>query len=382
MADKRDYYEVLGTQKGASDEEIKKAYRTSVKKYHPDLHPDDKECEEKMKEVNEAWECLSDPEKKAKYDQFGHAGIDPSYGAGGMGGFSGFSDMGDIGDIFNSFFGGNPFGGSSSRNNANAPRRGQDIETTVEIDFMEACNGTKRDININRTEQCPDCYGSGAAPGTSTQTCSDCRGTGYVTSMRRTMLGMTQSTSPCSRCGGKGKVVTTPCSKCRGSGRFTQKKNITVNIPAGIDNGLIIQDRGKGHAGMNGGPSGDLHVRVVVRPHEIFERDGYDIHTEVPITFMQAALGGEVSIPTIDGNQPYTVKEGTQNGDKVRFRGSGVKKLNRTDRGDQYVVFNVEVPRNLNKKQKELLKAFDESLNKSNYTNRNKFFEKLKNIFE
>lgn len=380
MAEKRDYYEVLGLSKGASEDEIKKAYRACVKKYHPDLHPDDKQCEEKMKEVNEAYECLSDPDKKSRYDQFGHAGIDPSYGGGGgFGGFSGFDDIGDIGDIFSSFFGGSGFG-SSSRSNPNAPRRGQDIETEVVISFMEACNGTKKNITINRMEECPDCGGSGAAAGSSAQTCPDCNGSGYVKTAQRSPLGMISTTRPCGRCGGKGKVISNPCSKCRGSGRVSVSKNITANIPAGIDDGQIINDRGRGHCGMNGGPNGDLHVHVSVRPHEVFDREGYDIYTEIPLTFTQAALGAEITIPCIDGSRSYTVKEGTQTGDRVRFRGYGVTKLNRSDRGDQYVTFTVEVPKNLTKKQKELLKAFDESLGNDNYKKRTGFLDKLKNI--
>jgi len=382
MAEKRDYYEVLGIQKGASEDEIKKAYRASVKKYHPDLHPDDKDCEEKMKEVNEAYECLSDPDKKSRYDQFGHAGLDPSYGggAGGYGGFSGFGDMGDIGDIFSSFFG-SGFGGTSSRSSANAPRKGQDIGIEIDIDFMDACNGVQKDVSFSKTDECSDCHGTGAAPGTSSQTCPDCQGTGYVNVTQR-MIGMvTKIQRPCARCGGKGKVISSPCSKCRGTGRATTQKKLTVTIPAGINDGEVLKQRGQGNVGINGGPAGDLHIQVNVRPHEIFERDGYDIYTEVPITFTQAALGGEITIPCLDGNRPYTVKEGTQPGDKVRFKGYGVKYLNRSMKGDQYVVFNVEVPKNLNKKQKDLLKSFEESLGNNNYNKRTSFIDKLKGIF-
>ncbi len=382
MADKRDYYEVLGLKKGASDDEIKKAYRACVKKYHPDLHPDDKECEEKMKEVNEAYECLTDPDKKAKYDQFGHAGVDPNFGGGGGGGFSGFSgfgDMGDIGDIFSSFFGG---GFGSSRSNPNAPRRGQDIQTYTTIDFMDACNGKKVDIKLNRTEECHDCHGTGAAPGSTTDTCSECHGTGYVKTATRTPLGMMSSQRPCTRCGGKGKVISSPCTKCHGSGRVNAAKTVTVTIPAGIDDGQTLQVRGQGHSGLNGGPSGDLHVTIEVRPDPFFEREGYDIRTEIPITYTQAVLGDEITVPCIDGKVKLTVAEGTQSGTIFRLKGKGVKKINRSDRGDQYVTVNVEVPKNLNKNQKELLRKFEESLGDSNYNKRKGFFEKVKDILK
>lgn len=379
MADKRDYYEVLGIQKGASDDEIKKAYRASVKKYHPDLHPDDKECEEKMKEVNEAYECLSDPEKKSRYDQFGHAGVDPSYG-GGAGEFSGFGDMGDIGDIFSSFFGGG-FGGSS-RSNPNAPRRGQDIETEVTIDFMDACNGKKVEVKVNRMEKCSECSGSGSAPGSSTDTCSECNGRGYVNAAQRTPFGMISSQRPCTRCGGKGKVITNPCPKCKGAGRVSTTQSITVTIPAGIDDGQTLNVRGHGHSGINGGPSGDLHVLINVRPDSFFERDGYDIRTDVPITFTQAVLGDEITVPTIDGKVKINIAEGTQTGTVFRLKGKGVKRLNRNDRGDQYVTVNVEVPKGLNKNQKDLLRKFDESIGDGNYNKRKGFFEKVKDILK
>ena len=379
---KRDYYEVLGLQKGATDEEIKKAYRACVKKYHPDLHPDDKDCEEKMKEVNEAYECLSDPDKKSKYDQFGFAGVDPSYGAGaggggGFSGFSGFGDMGDIGDIFSSFFGGGGFGGSS-RSNPN--RRGQDIQTYVTIDFMDACNGKKVDVKLNRMEQCPDCHGTGSAAGSGTDTCPDCHGTGYVKTAQRTPLGMISSQRPCSRCGGKGKIITNPCSACHGAGRVSVSKTVNVTIPAGIDDGQTLQVRGQGHSGLNGGPAGDLHVTVQVRPDPIFVRDEYDIHTEIPITYGQAVLGSEVTVPCIDGKVKLTIPEGTQSGTVFRLRNKGVKRLNRTDRGDQFVTVNVEVPKNLNKTQKDLLSKFEASLGENNYNKRKSFFDKVKKI--
>ena len=381
---KRDYYEVLGVSKGASEEEIKKAYKKLARKYHPDMNPGDKEAEEKFKEINEANEVLSDPDKKARYDQFGFAGVDPSYGAGaggggGFSGFSGFGDMGDIGDIFSSFFGGGGFGGSS-RSNPNAPRRGQDIQTYVTIDFMDACNGKKVDVKLNRMEQCPDCHGTGSAAGSGTDTCPDCHGTGYVKTAQRTPLGMISSQRPCSRCGGKGKIITNPCSACHGAGRVSVSKTVNVTIPAGIDDGQTLQVRGQGHSGLNGGPAGDLHVTVQVRPDPIFVRDEYDIHTEIPITYGQAVLGSEVTVPCIDGKVKLTIPEGTQSGTVFRLRNKGVKRLNRTDRGDQFVTVNVEVPKNLNKAQKDLLSKFEASLGENNYNKRKSFFDKVKKI--
>lgn len=382
MADKRDYYEVLGVDKSASAEDIKKAYRQLAKKYHPDLNPGNKEAEEKFKEVNEAYEVLSDSDKKARYDQFGHAGVDPSYGGGGYGGgFSGgFGDMGDIGDIFNSFFGGGF--SSSSRSNANAPRRGQDISSDITINFMDACFGKEVEVSINRMEKCPDCGGFGAAAGTSAETCPDCHGSGQVKVTQRTPFGMISSAKPCTRCGGKGKVINNPCSKCHGNGRISVPKKIKVTVPAGIDDGQTLQVSGQGHAGVNGGPNGDLHVNVTVRPDPIFERDGYDIHTDIPITYTQAVLGDEITVPTIDGKVKYTVPEGTQNGTIFRFKGKGVKKINRSDRGDQYVHVTIEVPKNLSKKQKDLLREFEGSLTDENYNKRKNFFDRLREMFK
>ncbi len=383
MADnKRDYYEVLGVQKGASEDELKQAFRKLSRKYHPDFNPGDKEAEEKFKEVNEAYEVLSDPEKRSRYDQFGHAGVDPSYGGGGFGGgFSGgFGDMGDISDIFSSFFGG--FGGGSSRSNPNAPRRGQDIQKSVVISFMDACKGINTDIRISRMETCPDCHGSGAAAGSSAETCPDCHGTGQVKVTQRTPFGMISSQKTCTKCGGKGSIIKNPCSKCHGGGRVSVEKTISISIPAGIDDGQTIRSSGQGHGGINGGPAGDLLTTVTVRPDAIFEREGYDIHVNIPVTFTQAVLGGELTVPTIDGNVSYNMPEGTQNETVFRFKGKGVKKINRSDRGDQYVHINVEIPKNLNKKQKDLLREFDSSMTDSNYNNRTSFFEKIKKAFE
>ena len=387
MADKRDYYEVLGLQKGASEDEMKQAYRKLSRKYHPDFNPGDKEAEEKFKEINEAYEVLSDADKRARYDQFGHAGVDPSYGGGGYGGgfsggFSGgFGGFEDMSDIFNSFFGG--FGSSSARSNPNAPRRGQDIQKNVIIDFMDACKGTEVDVKLSRMEKCPDCNGSGAEKGSAKETCPECHGTGQVKVAQKTPFGMISSQKPCTKCGGKGSIIKNPCSKCRGNGRVSVEKIIGVTVPPGIDDGQTIRVSGQGHGGINGGPSGDLLVSITVRPDPIFERNDYDIYVELPITFVQAALGGEVEIPTIDGKMSYTIPEGTQSGTTFLFKGSGVKKLNRNERGNQYVKVAVEVPTGLSKKQKDLLKEFDDTLDeKKNYKKRTGFFEKIKQMLD
>lgn len=384
MADKRDYYEVLGVSKTATDDELKRAYRTLAKKYHPDLHPDDAEAEAHFKEVNEAYEILSDPSKRQKYDQFGFAGVDPNYGAGqggayGGGDFGGFGGFGDVGDIFESFFGGG-FGGTQ-RSNPNGPRRGQDIKSNLTISFMDACKGTKKQVKVTRMDTCQDCRGTGAKAGTSPETCPDCHGTGTVRVNKRTPLGVFQTTSSCERCGGSGKIIKTPCPSCSGQGRVRSVLNREVEIPAGIDNGQTLRVQGAGNSGVNGGDYGDLNIRVSVQPHEIFERDGFDINTEIPISYAQATLGDEITVPTIDGNVKYTVPAGTQTGTVFRLRGKGVKRLYRTDRGDQYVTVKVEVPRSLSKKQADLLRAFDESLDDRNQANKKSFFEKMKDAW-
>ena len=378
MADKRDYYEVLGVQKGASDDEIKKAYRACAKKYHPDLHPGEKECEEKFKEVNEAYEVLSDSDKKARYDQFGHAGVDPNYGAGAGGAGSPFGQGIDIDDIFSSFFGG--FGGRRS-NNANAPMRGSDIETTVYISFEEAAKGCKQTINYSCVTTCDDCHGTGAQPGTSPKTCSSCGGSGRVTINQRTPFGVVQTQRTCDACHGRGKIVDNPCKKCGGSGKQRKNKTVDVTIPAGIKDQQILNVSGRGNSGTNGGPAGDLHVYVNVRPHPVFERRGDDVWCEVPITFTQAALGADVVVPTLDGKVSYTVREGTQPGDVFRLKGKGIQRLGGRGRGDQYVRVTVEVPKNLNGKQKELIKQLDGATGDKNYAKRRNFFDKIKKMF-
>ncbi len=379
MADKRDYYEVLGISKSASDADIKKAYRNLAKKYHPDLHPDDTTATEKMQEVNEAYEVLSDPDKKARYDQFGHAGVDPSYGGGG--GASGFGGFSDVGDIFDSIFGGfGGFGGTSRTASANAPRKGQDIRASVTISFMEACMGKKCDLRISRLERCTDCSGTGAAPGTTQETCPECHGSGMVKTATRTPFGVISQTKPCTRCQGKGKVIKNPCPKCSGQGRVKVTKNISVDIPAGIDNGQVVAVRNAGDCGTNGGPNGDINITVNVKPDRYFTRDGYNVHCEVPITYAQAVLGDEISVPTITGNVKCVINEGTQNGTVMRLKGKGIKRPYRTDCGDQLITIVVEVPKNLTKKQRDLLKDFDNSLGDKNYVKRQGFFDKLKSM--
>ncbi len=385
MAEKRDYYEVLGISKGASDDEIKKAYRKMAKQYHPDLHPDDPEAAEKFKEVNEANDILSDPQKRQRYDQFGHAGVDPSYGAGtgGMGGFGGFSGEGfDFGDIFDTFFGGGMGGGAARSTSANAPKRGADIAIALEISFMEACKGVTRQVEVNRSEVCDTCNGSGAKPGTSASTCSECHGTGQVRFQQRTILGAITSTRPCTKCGGKGKVITEPCPGCRGGGHVQKKQKIDIRVPAGIDDGQILRVPSQGHTGFNGGGRGDLNARIIVKKDPLFERDGFDVLTEIPITYAQAVLGAEIVVPTIDGNVKYNIPEGTQPGTVFRLKGKGIQRLQREGRGDQKVRVILEVPKNLSKKQKEALMEYSDMLTEKNYEKQSGFFEKLKKFGE
>ena len=372
---KRDYYEVLGVSKGASDDEIKKAYKKLARKYHPDLNPDNKEAEEKFKEANEAYEVLSDKDKRSRYDQFGHAGVDPNFGAGG-GGFDGSFDFGDLGDIFGSFFGGG-FGGGR-RTNPNAPQRGESIRLSLILSFEEAAFGCEKAVTVERLEPCPSCRGSGCAEGTAPEVCPDCHGTGTVQVRRQTPMGVFATSSPCTRCGGKGKIIQQPCRECRGAGSVRKRKTIQASIPAGIDNGQTISIRGQGNAGKNGGPAGDLLITITVRPHEIFHREGTSVLCEAPITFAQAVLGAELEIPTIDGKVKYDIPEGTQSGTVFRLKGKGIPSINGRGRGDQYVTVTIETPRNLNKEQKEALKRFAEAMGEENYEERKGLFGKGK----
>ena len=374
---KRDYYEVLGVSRGASEDEIKKAYKKMARKYHPDLNPGDKTAEEKFKEVNEAYEVLSDADKKARYDQYGHAGVDPNFGAGGFGGgFDGNFDFGDLGDIFGSFFGGG-FGGGR-RTNPNAPQRGESIRMSIAISFEEAAFGCEKAVTVERYETCDTCHGNGCAPGTSPEVCPDCHGTGTVQVRRQTPMGVFATSSPCPKCGGKGRIIHQPCKDCRGSGMVRKKKTIQASIPAGIDNGQTISIRGQGNAGKNGGPAGDLLITITVRPHELFRREGTSVLCEAPITFTQAVLGAELEIPTIDGKVKYTLPEGTQSGTTFRLKGKGIPSINGRGRGDQYVTVTIETPRDLNREQKEALKRFSETLGEGNYEKHRSFFGKKK----
>ena len=369
---KRDYYEVLGINKGASDDEIKKAYRKLAKQYHPDMNPGDKDAEAKFKEVNEAYAVLSDPDKRAKYDQYGHAAFDPSAGFGGFG-EADFGDFGfDIGDIFSSFF-----GGSSRGSGRRGPVRGDDISVRMTLSFNEAVFGAKKEVSYQRVQRCSECGGTGAAKGTSPKTCPSCNGSGQVRTQQRTPFGVMQSTRTCDNCGGTGKVVDTPCKKCRGNGFERVTKKLEVNIPAGIDNGERVVIRGKGSDGANGGSAGDLIIVISVRNDDIFERDGSDIYCEVPITFAEATLGAEIDIPTLEGKIKYTIPEGTQSGTKFTLKQKGVQNPRYKTKGNLYVTVVVEVPKNLNAEQKNLLSKFADSCKEKNYAKREKFFKKL-----
>ena len=383
---KRDYYEVLGIQKGASEEEIKKSFRKLAKKYHPDLNPGDAEAEKNFKEVNEAYEVLSDSDKKARYDQYGHAGVDPNFGAGGAG-FGGFgADFGDIGDIFSSFFGGG-FGGGSSSQRRNAPSRGADCEVRITIGFEEAAFGCKKSISYSRTDRCECCSGSGAEKGSSPETCPTCKGSGQERVQTRTPFGVMQQTRACSTCGGKGKTIKNPCKECSGTGYVKKSMKADVTIPAGIDNGRTIKRESFGHAGRNGGPYGDLFITVAVRDHEIFERDGYDIYCEVPISYAEAALGATIHVPTLTGDYEYEIPEGTPTGTTFAIKNKGIQhlRMRATDKehfGTLYFTVTVEIPKHLSQKQKDLLKQFDSSLESKNSSKKISFFEKVKKAFQ
>ncbi|WP_147539404.1 molecular chaperone DnaJ [Anaerotruncus rubiinfantis] len=386
MAEKRDYYEVLGVSKDASTDDLKKAYRKLAKQYHPDMNPGDKTAEAKFKEVNEAYEVLNDPAKRQRYDQFGHAGVDPSYGAGAGGagfggGFGGF----DVGDIFESFFGGSGFGGfggGGRTRNPNAPIRGNDVNITINLSFMDAAKGCKQQVQVQRLEKCDTCDGTGAKKGTAPETCPECGGTGQVRVQQRTPIGVIQTTRTCTKCSGKGKVVKEPCRDCRGMGRVRHTRTLEVSVPAGIDDGQTFVLRGQGDHGLNGGPAGDVNIMVNLRPDPLFERDGFDVWCDIPITFSQAVLGDEITVPTIDGKVKYDVPEGTQSGTVFRLRNKGIPYVNGRGRGDQYVKVNIEVPRNLTGKQKDALKEFEKLSSDKNYEKRKSFFDKLKDAMK
>ncbi len=356
---KRDYYEVLGVERGASDAEIKSAYRRLAKKYHPDLNPGDKQAEAAFKEVNEAYEVLSDDQRRSRYDQFGHE--DPTQ-AGGYGSYAG--GAGGFEDIFETIFGGG-FGGFGGARQAqsNGPVRGSDLRYNLTINFEEAVFGCKKEINVARNENCDQCHGSGAKPGTSPKTCDQCHGTGQVTRIQQTMLGSMRTSSPCPKCGGEGKIISDPCPKCGGKGTVRRQRTITVTIPAGIDNGQALTLRGEGEPGKRGGPAGDLYVAISVRPHRKFRRDGQNLYSEMNISFAQAALGDEVEIETLQTPVKENIPEGTQPGHVLRVRGQGVPSLRApAQRGDLFVTLKVEVPKRLNEKQRMALRLFDEAM--------------------
>lgn len=370
MADKQDYYETLGIGKGASQDEIKKAYRQMAKKYHPDMNPGDSEAEKKFKEVNEAYAVLSDEEKKAKYDQFGHAAFEQG-GAGSYGGAGGFGDFGfDMGDIFSSIF-----GGGQRTNRANAPQDGDDILVRVSISFEEAVFGCKKEVSFNRIQTCESCHGQG---GTNVEKCTECNGTGNIRVQQRTMFGVMQTTRACPTCNGKGKIIRTPCQNCRGKGLVKVSKKLDVSIPAGIDDGQRIALRAQGHAGKNGGPSGDLIIEITVRPHAFFEREGLDLHCEVPITFAEAALGAKIKIPTLEGAIEYDIPEGTQTGTVFTLKNKGITAVNSSKRGHIYAKVVIETPKNLSEDQKKKIRAFGESLGEKNLAKKTSFFSRFK----
>ena len=387
MSEKRDYYEVLGVSKDADAKEIKKAYRKLAMKYHPDKNPGDKAAEEKFKEINEAYEVLSDEEKRSTYDRFGHDGLNGQAGFGGgqgfggfggSGGFGGFEDI--FGDIFGSGFGG--FGGSGGSSRRRGPRRGADIRQSVTIKFEEAAFGKKIKVKINRSEECEECHGSGARPGTSKKTCPTCHGSGTVQSVQRTPFGNIASQRTCSTCDGEGEINESPCNKCHGKGSVRKTKTIEVDIPAGIDDGQMIKLSGQGEVGEKGGPRGDLYIVVNVQKHEIFTREGYDVYIEMPIRFTQAALGDKLEVPTLDGKVSYNLPEGTQTGTVFRLREKGIPKLRSNSRGDQYVKVIIDTPKKLNDEQKELLRKFDESCGNKVHEKQRSWKSKIDNFFK
>ena len=380
MADKRDYYEVLGVSKDASADDIKKAYRKMAMKYHPDRNPGDKEAEEKFKEVGEAYEVLSDADKKARYDQYGFAGVDPNFGAGAGGyggaGFGGFGDFSDLGDIFGDFFG----GGRSRGSQQNAPRRGENVMSRLELTFEEAAFGCEKEVATPRIENCPNCNGSGSADGV-IETCSQCHGTGQVRTVQNFMGMQMQSSTTCPSCSGRGKIIKTPCNTCKGKGKVRRTNRVKVKIPAGVDAGQSVRVRGEGGVGSNGGPNGDLLVEIYIKRHPIFTRQDTDVLCEVPISFTQAALGATIQVPTLDGMVDYEIPEGTQTGREFILREKGIPEVgNSRRRGNERFTVVVETPTRLTKEQKELLRQLDGTMEVS--PKRKKFIDNLKNFFE
>lgn len=378
MAEKRDYYEVLGLQKGASDDEIKKAFRKLAMKYHPDRNPDDKAAEEKFKEINEAYAVLSDAEKKEKYDRFGHAGVDPNAGF-GQGGFSG-GGFEDIFDMFGGMFSGG-FGGGFGGGRRNGPQKGRDLQKHLTIDFEEAAFGTNKKIRLTKMVKCDTCGGEGNAPGTEKHTCSRCNGKGVIDSVQRTPFGQFRSQTTCPECNGTGYKIETPCPDCNGTGSVRKTITIDVKIPAGVDTDTVIPLRGQGEPGVNGGPAGDLYIVLDVNPHKLFKRTGDDLYLDMPITFVQAALGDEIIVPTLDGKVSYKIPAGTQPETVFRLKGKGVKNVRNGRMGDLYVKVQLEVPTKLNAKQRKAIEDMDAALDKNCYQKKNGFAQKVKDIF-
>lgn len=379
MASKRDYYEVLGVDKSATPDAIKKAYRKLAIQYHPDKNPGDKEAEEKFKEINEAYEVLSDENKRSQYDQFGHAAFDQTAGGygGGFSGFTGFNggDYSDIfGDIFNMFGGGG--GGFTSSANRNGPKKGSDLRVNINISFEEAAFGCEKKIKLTRKEICSECSGTGAKKGTSPKTCPTCGGTGQVRVTQKSILGMMQTVRVCDNCGGSGQIIEEPCTHCQGSGTQANQRTITVKIPAGVDTGSVLPLRGEGNAGTKGGKNGDVYIVINVKDHEYFERDGINVYLDVPISFVDASLGCEVKVPTLEGDVKLKIPEGTQSGTVFKLKGKGIANVNGFGKGDEFVTVNVEIPKKLSSKQKQLLREFDE------LTKNDGVFEKVKKFWD
>ncbi|MDD4503350.1 MAG: molecular chaperone DnaJ [Clostridiaceae bacterium] len=388
MAVKRDYYEILGVAKTASEEEIKKAYRNLAKKYHPDMNQGDKGAESKFKELNEAYEVLGDKDKKAKYDQFGHAGVDPNGfgGAGGGfggGGFSGFGGSGGFEDIFDMFFGGagGGFGGGGARRKS-GPQKGADLKYELEIEFEEAAFGVKKDVHVTRNETCNDCKGTGAKAGSSVETCRACGGSGEIRYTQSTVFGRVVNVKPCDECQGEGKVIKEPCPQCKGRGNIRRSRKITIDIPAGVDTGSVMPLRGEGEPGLKGGSNGDLYIYMRVKPHKLFKREGINLYCEMPISFTQAALGDEIDVPTLEGKMKYSIPEGTQTGTTFRIKNKGIPSLKNKIRGDLYFTVKVSVPKKLSEQQKELLRQYAE-ISRDNVEEQGKsFFDKVKDKFK
>lgn len=374
----KDYYELLEIDKSASDEDIKKAFRKMALKYHPDKNPGDKAAEEKFKEINEAYQVLSDPQKRSQYDQFGTTDFNSQGGFGGFEGFSGGGGFGGFSDIFGDIF---DMFGSGGRKPQNGPQRGADIEYKITLTFEEAAFGVKKDIDIFRNETCDTCHGSGARPGTSPKTCDKCRGTGQVKSQRNTPFGSFVSVTNCDKCHGEGRVIETPCTSCNGSGKIRRKRVVSINIPAGVDNGNTIPLRGEGEPGLKGGPAGDLYIQIRVTPHKLFKRQGVDMVCEVPISFIKASLGGEITVPTLEGDQKQSISEGTQPGTVIKLKGKGIPRIRGNGRGDLYVQLNVEIPKKLNDKQRELLNKLAQEFGEEPMDGKKSFMDKVKDAF-